>query len=171
MPKTINVVDSPQAIIYNIEGDNNTITISPPINEIAKSYRHILKELAQPFNNGERGAITVCNSNTPDKILISDKNSILFKEEKIISDVTLNIKGIVKSYSSENFSGNFYVLNGMSIPEGKYFFTIEKKYRDNDELFIESLKGKTIQVSAKIEYNLLTNFDTKIIKLHLLPLL
>ncbi len=168
-PKETNIIDSPYSVVYQINGDNNTINVSPSVHSIAKSYRPIARRLSETFKSGATGEIEISSGIHPNKISITDKNAVLFQSQKIISENHLSLTGVVRSYYSEKFSGHFYVLPGMAIPEGKYPFTIEKDYQGNDEFFIESLKGYPVPVLAKIEYDVLPSFDNKIMRLYLSP--
>ncbi|WP_182185523.1 hypothetical protein [Pectinatus frisingensis] len=169
-PPEIKVESSTNPILFNINGDNNIVCVSPAVYEVASNIRQPLKNLSSTFMSNNKGEISVTSKDIPQKCInISNENANLFQGQKIISEKPVLITGIVTSYNHLTFSGHFAVPRGMIIPERQYSFTIEKMYQKNDAFFIDSLKGYSIQVSVRIEYDTSGLDNSKITKLYLAP--
>lgn len=166
----INIINSPNTIC-NYDADNNVISTTQNVYNIAQDIRPSLRRIAKTFSSGEKGIVEVSSSEFPEApILITDKNASLFQSNKVVSEIPLQITGIVKSYTAETFTGNFEVLNSSVIPSNKYAFCIDKTAKDNVDPFIESLKGNPITVTAFVEYDVSLGIGSNITRLFLKPI-
>ena len=171
-PPQIIIKNSPNCqIVYSPDG--NQISVSKDIATIAQKMRTPLKNISKTFNKNTKGEFRIEDIDSKSKpIVINNENAELFKNNTVISNIPLSIEGVVKSYSKETYSGQFKVISSNSIPIDKYSFTVDKKYQDDDLIFIESLKGTKIRVIAYPEYDTFhITSNTKIIRLYLSPVI
>ena len=166
IPK-VNIIDSPGAVCNYIEGSNTIIT-SPETLEIAQRLRPPLRRMSGVFGQ-EKGALNISSNICNDAICLNQDNVSLFKNNYVLSNIPLKIKGIVKSFSIDTRSGQFDILEECSIPKGKYTFFVQEDDADSINIFIDSLKGSPINVIAFVEYDISPTIQSTITKLFLKP--
>ena len=166
IPK-VNIVDSPGAVCNYIEGSNTIIT-SPETLEIAQRLRPPLRRMSGVFGQ-EKGALNISSNICDDAIYLNQDNVSLFKNNYVLSNIPLKIKGVVKSFSIDTHSGQFDILEECSIPKGKYTFFVQEDDADSINIFIDSLKGSPINVIAFVEYDISPAIQSTITKLFLKP--
>lgn len=166
IPK-VNIVDSPGAVCNYIEGSNTIIT-SPETLEIAQRLRPPLRRMSGVFGQ-EKGALNISSNICDDAIYLNQDNVSLFKNNYVLSNIPLKIKGVVKSFSIDTHSGQFDILEECSIPKGKYTFFVQEDDADSINIFIDSLKGAPINVIAFVEYDISPAIQSTITKLFLKP--
>lgn len=149
-----------------IEGDNNLI-VSPDAFSIAESMRPSLRRMSGLFADTS-GEMRISSVDLPNRdIVLTHETAPLFKSNRVKSNVPIRVRGIVKAFSSDTFSGQFDIANGNPIPPGKYAFSLQQKDSIDTNPFIESLKGTPILVDAYVEYDIADNVSSKITRLYL----
>ena len=117
----------------------------------------------------EKGALNISSNICDDAIYLNQDNVSLFKNNYVLSNIPLKIKGVVKSFSIDTHSGQFDILEECSIPKGKYTFFVQEDDADSINIFIDSLKGSPINVIAFVEYDISPAIQSTITKLFLKP--
>lgn len=165
----VQIINSPYATCIYREGAN-TFEVSKDTMSIAQGMRAPLRRLSQTLHYGADGALKIASfNNISEPIYLDHKTSQLFKGKRITSDIPLQIVGIVWSYSAETCSGSFEVLDGTTVPQGRYSFKIDKKHYAEANYFIESLKKQPIRVIAYVEYEVSPDMESSITRLFLAP--
>lgn len=169
---TINLVNSPGAICI-VNPEKNIITVSGNAVKLADGIKRPLKNIAESVSENPGTELSIVPKNneiTP--VSITSENAPLFLQGYFRSDRRLYLRGIVKNYSADSFSGQIQILPSAHLPIApeKYSFSILEEYRKRDnEAFIDSLKGHPINVDAYAEYEVYGkgNVNDKIRKLYL----
>lgn len=165
----VQIINSPHATCVYQEG-KNTFMVSEDTMSIAQGIRAPLRRISQALHYGADGAIEIASlNNINEPICLDHKTSQLFKGKRMISNIPLQISGIVCSYSADSYIGLFEVMNGLAIPSGRYPFKINKDYQSEARYFIDSLNGVPIGVTAFVEYEVSLDMESTITRLFLAP--
>lgn len=107
---TINVVNSPNAICIVNTGEN-TITVSDNVAELADGIKRPLKNIAESVSeNSGTELLIVLENNEINPVSITSESAPLFLQGYFRSNTRLYLRGIVKNYSADSFSGKTQIL-------------------------------------------------------------